>query len=89
LVDKELLVIQYIDDIVIFMNNNLESAKNIKFLLYAFEQLSGLKINFHKGKLFCYGATKANQVDYVQIFRCDLGSFPFRYLGIFCITESS
>ena len=54
----------------------------MKLLLCAFKQLSGLKINFHKSELFCYGTAKANQNEYVQIFWCDLGSFPFRYLGI-------
>jgi len=82
LVDEGLSVLQYADDTVIFMDNDLERAKNMKLLLCAFEQLSGLKINFHKSELFCYGAAKVNQIDYAQIFGCDLGSFPFRYLGI-------
>ena len=64
------------------MDNDLERAKNMKLLLCAFEPLSGLMINFRKSKLFCYGAAKANQVDYVQIFGCDLGLFLFKYLGI-------
>ena len=46
------------DDTVIFMDNGLEKAKNMKLLLCAFEQLSGLKINFHKSELFCYGESK-------------------------------
>ena len=54
----------------------------MKLLLCAFEQLLGLKISFHKSEMFCYGAAKVNQIDYAQIFGCDLGSFPFRYLGI-------
>jgi len=82
LVDEGLSVLQYADDNVIFMDNDLERAKNMKLLLCAFEQLSGLKINFHKSELFCYGAAKVNQIDYAQIFGCDLGSFLFRYLGI-------
>jgi hypothetical protein len=82
LVDEGLLVLQYADDMVIFMDNDLERAKNIKLLLCAFEQLSGLKINFHKSELFCYGAAKAIQSEYAHIFGCDLGSFPFRYLRI-------
>jgi hypothetical protein len=32
--------------------------------------------------MFCYGAAKARQNEYAHIFRCDMGSFPFRYLGI-------
>jgi hypothetical protein len=30
-------------------------AVNMKLLLCAFEQLSGLKINFNKSDFFCYG----------------------------------
>ena len=40
------------DDTVIFMDNGLEKAKNMKLLLFAFEQLSRLKINFHKSEFF-------------------------------------
>jgi hypothetical protein len=54
----------------------------MKLLLCAFEQLSGLKINFHKSEMFFYGAARDRQFEYAQIFRCDLGSHPFRYLGI-------
>ena len=54
----------------------------MKLLLCAFEQISGLKINFHKSELFCFRAAKANQNEYAQIFGCNVGSLPFRYLGI-------
>ena len=64
------------------MDNDLERAKNMKLLLCSFDQLSRLKINFHKNEMLCYRAAKANQNEYAQIFVCDLGSFPFRYLGI-------
>ena len=64
LVDEGLLVLRYVDDTIIFMDNELERAKNMKLLFCAFEQLSRLKINFHKSELFCYGAAKANRFDY-------------------------
>src|SRR6266498_620475 len=54
--------------------------KNMKLLLCAFEQLSGLKINFHKSELFCYGADL--ELEYSFIFGCDVGTLPFRYLSI-------
>ena len=75
LVDEGLSVLQYADDIIILMDNDLERAKNMKLLLCAFEQLSGLKINFHKSELFCYEVAKDDQNEYTQIFRCDMGSF--------------
>jgi hypothetical protein len=58
LVDDGLPILQYVDDTIIFLDHDLEQAKNIKLLLCAFEQLSGLKINFHKSEIFCYGAAK-------------------------------
>jgi hypothetical protein len=82
LVDEGLSVLQYVDDTIIFMDNDLERAKNMKLLLCVFEQLSGLKINLYKSELFCYGPAKANQIEYAQIFGCNVGSFSFRYLGI-------
>jgi hypothetical protein len=78
LVDERLLILQCADDTIIFMDNDLERAKNMKLLLCAFEQLSRLKINFHKSELFCYGATMDRQTEFAQIFGCDLRSYPFR-----------
>src|SRR6266540_4769429 len=64
------------------MNHDVEQSKNMKLLLCAFEQLSGLKINFYKSELFCYGSARDSQVEFSQIFECDVGALPFRYLGI-------
>jgi hypothetical protein len=44
--------------------------------------LSGLKINFHKSELFCFGKAKEEHDQYKPIFGCDVGSLPFKYLGI-------
>ena len=53
LIDDGLSILQYADDTIIFIDHDLEQAKNLKLLLCAFEQLSGLKINFHKSEIFC------------------------------------
>ena len=82
LVDGGLSILQYADDTILFMEHDLEQAKNMKIILCAFEQLSGLKINFHKSELFCYGEAKEHMEQYSQIFRCEIGNLPFRYLGI-------
>lgn len=51
-------IIQYADDIVVFMDHSLQHARNVKLILSAFEQMSGLKISFHKSELFCYVLAK-------------------------------
>jgi hypothetical protein len=58
LVEGGLSILQDADDTIILMDHNIEQARNMKLLLRVFKQLSGLKINFHKSKLFCYGDAK-------------------------------
>jgi hypothetical protein len=53
--------LQYADDTIMFMENDLEQASNMKLLLCAIERLSVLKINFHKSELFCYGEAKQRE----------------------------
>jgi hypothetical protein len=55
LVDGGLSILQYADDTILSMEHDLEEAQNLKLILAAFEQLLGLKINFHKIKLFYLG----------------------------------
>ena len=82
LMERRLSIIQYVDDIVVFIDHNLERACNVKLLLAAFEQLSNFKINFHKNKLFCLGVAKDYEQNYSHLFGCGIGSLPFKYLGI-------
>jgi hypothetical protein len=82
LVDGGISILQYADDTIIFMENNLEKALNMKLILYIFEQISGLKINFHKSELYYFGQAKYLEDSYKELFGCKSGSFPFKYLGI-------
>jgi hypothetical protein len=52
LVDDGLSILQYADDTILFMEHDLEKTRNMKLLLSAFQELSGLKINFHKSEVF-------------------------------------
>ena len=65
-----------------FMDNDLEKARNLKLILAAFEQLSGLKINFHKSELFCFGDAQEAVGQYAELFGCAQGQFPIMHLGI-------
>jgi hypothetical protein len=52
LVDGRLSILQYVDDTILYMEHGPEKARNMKLTLSTFEQLFGLKINFHKNELF-------------------------------------
>jgi hypothetical protein len=54
LVDGGLSILQYVDDTILFMDHGLEKAQTLKLILSSFEQLLGLKINFHKSELFSF-----------------------------------
>jgi hypothetical protein len=64
------------------MKHDIEKARNLKLILSAFEQLSGLEINFHKSELFCFGEALDEVNTYTDLFGCGQGHFPMRYLGI-------
>ena len=73
LVDGGLSILQYADDTILFMEHDPEKALNMKLILSAFEQLSGLKINSHKSELFCFDAAQEHATEYADIFGCEQG----------------
>jgi hypothetical protein len=64
------------------MDHDMDKAQNMKLLLCAFEQVSRLKINFHKSELFCFGEAQDIADQYVKMFGCMSGDFPLKYLEI-------
>jgi hypothetical protein len=82
LIQDGLSILQYADDTVIFMSHDFQKAINMKLILTTFEKLSGLKINFHKSELFCFGKAREHEQYYRQLFGCDVGRLPFRYLSL-------
>jgi hypothetical protein len=77
LVDGGVSILQYANDTIIFMEHDIQKALNMKLILCIFEQLSGLKINFHKSELFCFGRAKEIQDEYKVLFGCEICSLPF------------
>jgi hypothetical protein len=67
LVEDGLSILQYATDTL--LEHDLEKAKNMKLLL-AFEQVSGLKINYHKSELFCFGLIAEVEEQYHLLFGC-------------------
>jgi hypothetical protein len=82
LVDGGVSILQYADDTILFLDHVLEKALNMKLILCIFEQLSGLKINFHKSKVFYFGKAREMENHYKNLFGCVIGTLPFKYLGI-------
>ncbi|KAG8056843.1 hypothetical protein GUJ93_ZPchr0002g26462 [Zizania palustris] len=54
----------------------------IKFLLYCFEVLSGMKVNYHKSEVYALGVLDREAHHVADLFNCKLGSLPMTYLGL-------
>ncbi|XP_024311805.1 uncharacterized protein LOC112269369, partial [Brachypodium distachyon] len=72
----------YADYTILLLQDDLEQARDLKFILYIFEKVYGLKINFHKSELYYLGDAALRSSAYSEIFTCSVGDFPFTYLGI-------
>ena len=48
LVEGGLTHLQYADDTILFIENNSKNLSRVKFLLFCFEEMSGLRINYNK-----------------------------------------
>lgn len=82
LINDGLAILQYADDTIFLQDDDLEKAKKLKYELCVYEQLSGLKINFHKSEIFCLSDVDLRQQDYKEIFSCNVASLPMKNLGL-------
>lgn len=81
-VENGLAILQYAYDTIFLMLDDYEGAKNIKWILCLFEQMSSLKINCHKSNLYCFREAVPKQDKYCEILTCKMGTLPMKYLGI-------
>ena len=60
----------------------MDKLRNLKVLIYLFEQISGLFINFHKSSAIRLGVDANHQLKVASMFNIKVYSFPIVYLGI-------
>lgn len=74
--------LQYADDTIIFSSPLHHHLAALKLILYGFENLSGLKINFKKSSVIDVGDLNFNIKDVASTLNCQVGVFPSSYLGM-------
>jgi hypothetical protein len=82
LVEGGVTHLQYADDTIIFLDLDEQSIIYTKFLLYCFEEMSGLKINYDKSEIFVLGSDQEEELKIAEMFNCKVGKLPLKYLGI-------
>jgi hypothetical protein len=50
LIPNGIVILQYVDDTILCLHDDIEKARNTKLLLYIFEQMSGIKLILTKVK---------------------------------------
>jgi hypothetical protein len=73
---------QYADDTIIMTDGSDTSILNLKLILYYFEWMSGLNINFHKSEIYAFGVPQQEKEKMANMLNCKLGCWPMKYLGI-------
>jgi hypothetical protein len=58
-----------------------EDIVNLKFILYCFESMSGMKINYHKSEVYVIGGGQDRKEELATKFNYKDGVFPMMYLG--------
>ena len=56
--------------------------KNLKCILMWYEQISGMRINFHKSEMIPINLEDDEVHRLAHILSCPVGNFPIKYLGI-------
>jgi Reverse transcriptase (RNA-dependent DNA polymerase) len=74
--------LQYADDTLLFIKDDLIMLERVKWSLRVFEGLSGLKINFTKSALILLNLDDLKSYYYDSILNCSLGKLPIKYLGV-------
>jgi hypothetical protein len=87
LLPKGITHIWYADEMILMVEGDDNSVTNLKFILYCFEWLSGLRINYHKSEAYIFGESGYNMTRIANMVNCKLGELPLKYMG-FPISDS-
>lgn len=75
-------ILQYTDDTILCLKDDEAVARNTKLLLYHFENMSGLKINFNKSEIVMVSEEEQKSLHYSDLFNCATSCWPIKYLGV-------
>jgi hypothetical protein len=79
---KGILKLHFVDDTLLFLEAKDEFIETLKWILIAFEDLLGLKINFDKCEIIPLNILDDQGVHLANYLGCKLTHLPLTYLGV-------
>lgn len=76
LIPNGVAILQYADDTIMCLKHCMNGASNLKIMLYIYEQMSGLKINFSKNEIVSINGDNDIELLYATFFNYQVGKFP-------------
>jgi hypothetical protein len=73
LIPAGVAILHYADNMIILFQDDQEMAINVKFLLYPYESMAGLKINFDKSEILLTLEDFVKLETYAYIFYFQMG----------------
>jgi hypothetical protein len=67
---------------ILFLELDDQIIINTNFLLYCFEDMSRLEINYQMSEVFVMGSDEVEDARIAGMFNCNIGQLPLKYLGV-------
>jgi hypothetical protein len=74
--------LQFADDTLLLGEKSWANVRALRAMLVLFEEVFGLKVNFHKSSLVGVNIAASWLNEAATILHCKMGSIPFVYLGL-------
>jgi hypothetical protein len=72
--------LQYADDSILFSEAEESALENLKYILIWYEQIFGMRTNFHKSEVIPINVEENKVHELTHILSCPIGKFPIKYL---------
>jgi hypothetical protein len=79
---NEFPIVQYVNDTLLFVEACLRRLLALKALLNTFADSTGLRVNYQKSNIYYLNTSNEKMETLANNFGCQVGSFPFTYLGL-------
>jgi hypothetical protein len=80
LIENGVVILQYADDTILLVQDDMEHIIHLKLIPYMFEAMSGLKITFLKSEVMMVLHDDDKKLMYADIFGCQLGNWLVKYM---------